>query len=55
MKKRDRQRLNRKMKEEMLDARNLYGKRDPTPYNAVKNIIHENYKKQLKSLKSNNK
>ena len=45
MKKRDRQRLNRKMKEEMLDAKNLYGKRDPTPYNAVRNIILEKYKK----------
>ncbi len=44
MKTRDKQRQNRKRKEEMLNIRNEYGNYDPTPYEAVKNIIQENYK-----------
>lgn len=41
MKNRDRQRRNRKMKEEKLDRRDICGIPDPTPYEAVKNIIRE--------------
>ena len=44
MKNRDKQRQNRKRKEEMLNIRNEYGNYDPTPYEAVKNIIQEDYK-----------
>ena len=44
MKNRDKQRQNRKRKEEMLNIKNEYGNYDPTPYEAVKNIIQENYK-----------
>lgn len=41
MKNRNRQRANRKLKEEMLDLRDLCGVKDPTPYEAVKEIINE--------------
>ena len=41
MKNRDRQRHNRRVKEEMLDLRNMCGIIDPTPYEAVKEIIKE--------------
>ena len=41
MKNRDRQRHNRRVKEEMLDLRNMCGVKDPTPYEAVKVIIKE--------------
>ena len=44
MKNRDKQRQNRKRKEEMLNIRNEYRNYDPTPYEAVKNILQENYK-----------
>ena len=41
MKKREKQRQNRCVKEEMLDRKNTYGLDDPTPYAAVKEIIKE--------------
>lgn len=41
MKNRNRQRLNRKIKQEMLDLRDSCGVKDPTPYEAVKEIIKE--------------
>ena len=46
MKNRERQRQNRKRKEEMLNVSNEYGNCDPTPYEAVKNIILENKRKR---------
>lgn len=46
MKKRDKQRHNRKIKEEMLERKTLYGANDPTPYEAVKEIIKEFKRKQ---------
>ena len=39
MKNRDRQRANRRMKEEMISRRRECGIKDPTPYEAVKNMI----------------
>ena len=39
MKNRKRQRLNRKRKEERLNRKDICGVNDPTPYEAVKNII----------------
>lgn len=41
MKNRNKQRLNRKIKQEMLDIRDSCGVKDPTPYEAVKEIIKE--------------
>ena len=41
MKARDRQRANRRLKEEMLELRDTCGVKDPTPYDAVKDIIKE--------------
>ena len=41
MKNRNRQRANRKLKEEMLSLRDSCGVKDPTPYEAVKEIINE--------------
>ena len=41
MKNRERQRANRKLKEEMLSIRDHCGVKDPTPYEAVKEIINE--------------
>ena len=38
MKDRKRQRANRKLKEEMLDLRDVCGIKNPTPYEAVKEI-----------------
>jgi hypothetical protein len=46
MKKRVRQRANRKIKEKMLDIKNIYGVNDPTPHEAVKEIVKEFKKKQ---------
>ena len=46
MKKRDKQRKNRKLKEAMLNIKNEYGNYDPTAYEAVKNIVLENCKKK---------
>lgn len=39
MKNRNKQRLNRKRKEERLERRDICGVYDPTPYEAVKNLI----------------
>lgn len=41
MKNRNRQRHNRRVKEEMLDLRDECGVKDPTPREAVKEIIKE--------------
>ena len=41
MKNRERQRANRRRKEERLDRCNCYGLQDPTPRQAVQNIINE--------------
>ncbi len=41
MKSRDRQRINRKKKEERLESRNCYGLQDPTPRQAIDNILRE--------------
>ncbi len=41
MKKREKQRHNRRVKEEILERKNTYGLDDPTPYAAVKEIIKE--------------
>jgi hypothetical protein len=41
MKNRIRQRSNRRIKEEILDLKNSCGFYDPTPYEAVKQIIRE--------------
>ena len=41
MKNSDRQRHNRRVKEEMLDLRDICGVKDPTPHEAVKEIIKE--------------
>lgn len=46
MKNRNKQRHNRKIKEEMLERKDIYGLNDPTPYEAVKKIIKEFKKKQ---------
>ena len=36
-----RQRANRKLKEELLDLKDMCGVNDPTPYEAVKEIVNE--------------
>jgi hypothetical protein len=41
MKKRTKQRANRRLKEEMLELRDSCGAKDPTPYEAVREIIRE--------------
>ncbi len=41
MKNRIRQRSNRRIKEELLDVKNSCGFYDPTPYEAIKQIILE--------------
>lgn len=46
MKNREKQRHNRRVKEEMLDRKDMCGLNDPTPYEAVKEIIKEFKKKQ---------
>ena len=46
MKKRDKQRANRKIKEEMLNHKDMCGINDPTPYGAVKDIIKEFKRRQ---------
>lgn len=46
MKKRKKQRHNRRIKEKMLDIKNMCGVNDPTPHEAVKEIIKEFKKKQ---------
>ncbi len=44
MKDRTRQRINRRIKEQMLDLRNECGVNDPTPYEAVREIKKEKRK-----------
>ncbi|MGO5053810.1 hypothetical protein ACTQ6A_15085 [Lachnospiraceae bacterium LCP25S3_G4] len=46
MKKRDKQRANRKIKEEMLNHKDMCGINDSTPYEAVKDIIKEFKRRQ---------
>ncbi len=46
MKRRDRQRANRRIKEEILEIRNEYGVKDPTPYEAIKELKKEFNKKK---------
>ena len=46
MKNRRKQRHNRRIKEELLDRKDICGLNDPTPYEAVKEIIKEFKKKQ---------
>ncbi len=41
MKNREKQRHNRRVKEEMLERKDTCGLNDPTPYEAVKEIIKE--------------
>lgn len=41
MKDRKRQRANRKIKQELITRRNMYGLSDPTPFDAVKSIVRE--------------
>ena len=41
MKNRQRQRENRRLKQELLEIKDLCGVYDPTPYEAVKEIIGE--------------
>ena len=41
MKKRERQRANRKVKEQMLSLKDTCGVCDPTPYEAVRELINE--------------
>ena len=49
MKNRARQRANRKINEEMLELRDMCGIKDPTPYEAVKEIINELRKNKERS------
>ena len=53
MKNRNRQRANRRMKQEYLAMRNSVGILDPTPYQAVKNMVAAE-KKNAKSSKKKN-
>ena len=46
MKNRKKQRHNRRIKEELLDRKDMCGLNAPTPYEAVKEIIKEFKKKQ---------
>ena len=41
MKSRERQRANRRLKEELLDLKDSCGVNDPTPFEAVREIIQE--------------
>ena len=41
MKNRNRQRLNRRLKEEFVSLRDSCGVKDPTPHEAVKKLINE--------------
>lgn len=47
MKKREKQRNNRRIKEEMLNYKDICGLNDPTPHEAVKELIKE-FKKKLR-------
>ncbi len=48
MKNRERQRLNKKIKEQRLALKDICGVNDPTPYEAVKNIILQENSKNRK-------
>ena len=50
MKNRDRQRENRRRKEEKLELRDFCGIKDPTPFEAVKNIIRKESQTQTARL-----
>ena len=45
MKKREKQRRNRRLKEEYLKFRDICGVKDPTPYEAVKEMIRSEMRK----------
>ena len=49
MKNRERQRANRRLKEQLLDIKDICGVKDPTPYEAVKEIINEMRKNKERS------
>ena len=51
MKNRNRQRLNRRLKEELVSLRDSCGVKDPTPYEAVRSIIRE-FRKSKERRKS---
>lgn len=51
MKNRNRQRLNRRLKEELVSLRDSCGVKDPTPYEAVRSIIFE-FRKNKERRKS---
>lgn len=51
MKDRTRQRINRRIKEQMLDLRNECGVNDPTPYEAVREIVNELRKRSERGKK----
>ena len=49
MKTRAKQRANRKLKLAMLDRRDVCGVKDPTPYEAVKEMIEESKRSKERS------
>ena len=49
MKTRAKQRANRKLKLAMLDRRDVCGIKDPTPYEAVKELIEESKRSKERS------
>ena len=51
MKNRERQRANRRIKEEMLSFKDMCGVNDPTPYEAVREIIQK-FRKGRKEKKN---
>ena len=53
MKSRDRQRANRRLKEELLDLKDSCGVNDPTPYEAVREIIQEFRKNRERGKRRN--
>ena len=53
MKNRERQRANRRLKEELLDLKDSCGVNDPTPYEAVREIIQEFRKNRERGKKRN--
>lgn len=53
MRNRERQRANRRMKQDFLEMRNSVGILDPTPYQAVKNMVAEEMKNAKYSKKKN--
>jgi hypothetical protein len=53
MKNRERQRANRRLKEELLDLKDSFGVNDPTPYEAVREIIQEFRKNRERGKRRN--